>query len=112
MHFSPKQLTLRTLLLVCLTLIGGSVRAQESGTSAQYPTLTALEQTIVPASDPVALTARLRGIRDIPLPPVTPPVRQVGEKQLFWVSNSSENSEFQISATLRIIGEHIYMWLE
>jgi immune inhibitor A len=112
MRFSSKPLTLRVLLLICLTFAGGSVRAQESEAPIQYPTLTALQETVVPASDPVALTRRLRGIKNIPPPPVSPPVRQIGEKQLFWVSNDSENSEFQVSATLRVIGEHIYMWLE
>lgn len=112
MSFSFRSLIFRALLLACLILAGGSARAQQAQAPAEYPTLTALEQTVVPQSDPVALARRLRQIGDIPPPPVSSPARQVGEKQLFWVSNDSENTEFQISATLRVVGEHIYMWLE
>ncbi|HEX2909114.1 MAG TPA: hypothetical protein VHO69_19730, partial [Phototrophicaceae bacterium] len=63
-------------------------------------------------ADPVALAQRLRGVTTIPAPPTTARTRQVGERQNFWVLNSSENLEFQISATLRVVGEHIYLWVQ
>jgi len=112
MPFRRKTFLLRALVLVCLTQAGGSARAQEAQAPAQYPTLAALEQTIVPQADPLALARRLRGVSDIPPPPVDPPVREVGEQQLFWVTNDTENRTYPISATLRVVGEHIYLWLE
>ncbi len=86
--------------------------ASAKQTEVEYPTLAALEAAIVPLADPVELAQRLRGVREIPKPPEDAPVRKVGSRQLFWVINASENVEFQVQAVLRVVGEHIYLWLE
>jgi immune inhibitor A len=96
------------ILLACVFLIGGSVAAQTD----TYPTVTALEQTVIPPIDAVALAQSLRRVGEIPPPPTTPPVWTVGDQQTFWVTNNVENIDFQVTATLRVIGDHIYMWLE
>ncbi|MEO8607007.1 MAG: hypothetical protein ABI690_03960 [Chloroflexota bacterium] len=101
------------ILLFCsLSFTAVNVQAQDSNPSASYPTLTALEQAHIPLVDPVDLAKRLRHVKNIPTPPESVPVRHVGEQQKFWVSNDVENSEFQVTATLRVVGKHIYMWLE
>jgi immune inhibitor A len=110
MFFSlNKKLT--ASFFACL-LLPQFVVAQHINAPTEYPTLAVLEQTVVPQADPVALAKQLRGIGEIPPPPDSPPVRQVGEQETFWVVNDSENREFQVTATLRVVGEHIYMWLE
>jgi len=112
MRFRLKRIAFGFILLAGVALAGEPTRAQHTSAPTEYPTLVNLEQTVVPQADPVALAKRLRGIKDIPPPPPSPPVRQVGERETFWVINDSENREFPVSATLRVVGEHIYMWLE
>lgn len=96
--------------LFALLLAVPSSHAQQN--EVEYPTLAALEAAVVPLADPVELAQRLRGVREIPKPPESAPVRKVGSQQLFWVINTAENREFQVAAALRIIGEHIYLWVE
>ncbi len=101
-----------SIYLACLLLIISLVRAQDSVTSGTYPTLDALEQAVVPAADFVSLAQRFRGVGRIPPPPASVPLRQVGDIETFWVNNSGEQREFQVSATLRAIGQHVYLWVE
>jgi immune inhibitor A len=108
--YRSQRFIITKVLIITLALSGTSSAAQELLTD--YPTLTALESTTIPPADPIALAARLREVRDIPAPPESTPTRQVGEQQTFWVTNSSEDQDFQVSATLRVVGEHIYLWLE
>ncbi|MBI5671654.1 MAG: immune inhibitor A [Chloroflexi bacterium] len=88
------------------------LHAQQPGAPADYPTLTALETTNVPAANRVELAQRLRRVGAIPATPASAPVRQVGERQTFWVLNSTENREFQVTATLRVVGDRIYLWVQ
>jgi len=37
---------------------------------------------------------------------------QVGEEKTFWVTNTDNNENFQVQATLRYVGENIYFWIE
>lgn len=103
-------------LLICILFatisIGSPLRAQQPGAPADYPTLTALETTSVPAADRVELARRLRGVEAIPPTPASATTRQVGERQAFWVLNSAEDREFQVTAALRVVGEHIYLWVQ
>ena len=100
------------MLFASLGLSAGTSIAQQAQAPSEYPTLTALETTIIPKADPVALAQRLRGVGKIPPPPASPSIHQIGEQQDFWVENSTDDQEFQVSATLRVIGEHIYLWVE
>ncbi len=106
LHVVLAILTLNVLLMVA------PVRAQVPAVDADYPTLDALETTTLPAANVVALAQQLRGVGEVPPPPVSAPVRQVGERQSFWAINSSENKEFEIPATLRALGQHIYLWVQ
>ena len=59
------------------------------------------------------MAERLQGLsniaRTLPAPAVAP---QVGDVQKFWVSNQDTNRFFQVDATLRYAGDHLYFWIE
>ncbi len=101
-------------LLAVLLLLSSPIHAQTSTPTANddYPTVTALAQTVVPVADAVDLARRFRGVQTLPTPPANAVTRKVGEVEQFWVENNGANREFQISATLRVVGQHIYMWVQ
>jgi hypothetical protein len=101
------------LLAVIFLLLDTPVAArQESAMSTDYPTVIALEQMTVPLADRIALARQFKGAGNMPAPPTSVQVRQVGDRERFWVSDSSANREFQITAILRVVGQHIYFWVE
>ncbi|MEA3327462.1 MAG: immune inhibitor A [Chloroflexota bacterium] len=75
--------------------------------------LLTLQQEIIPINDPIFLAERLGGKNNIPetLPDPNTPYR-VGDKQEFWVTNVDTNENFEISTTLRYLGENVYIWIE
>jgi hypothetical protein len=97
-----------TLIIVLLAV--SPVAAQQSAAPVDYPTVTALEQAVIPLADRVSLAQRFNGVGAIPPPPASAPARKVGEQETFWVSNNDR--DFQVTATLRVAGEHIYFWVE
>lgn len=86
---------------------------QEAPAPVPEDTLRILENTVVPVNDLRDLARRLKGERDIPLtvPPPSAPLT-VGNRQSFWVTNVDTNENFQISATLRYITDHLYFWIQ
>jgi immune inhibitor A len=94
------------------TLIPTSTYVPTLAPLSDYPTVDAIHAADIPARDRVDLARRFLGITDIPAPPASVPTRQVGEQQMFWVSNSSADVETQITATLLAVGEHIYIWVD
>jgi hypothetical protein len=100
------------LLLVCAAvflLLLSPVRAKPTD---EYPTVKALQQAVIPTANLVELAERLRGAPPPPPPPISAPAHQVGEQQPFWVLDTSGDRDFQVTATLRVIGQHIYLWVE
>jgi len=77
-------------------------------------TLNTLEQAVVPNSDPNDLAQRLKGIENIPtiLPTIPVETFQEGQRKEFWATNMDRNESFQVKATLRKIGVHVYFWVE
>ncbi len=75
--------------------------------------LRTLQDEVVPINDPIDLAERLEGKSDIPktLPDPNAPYH-VGDGQRFWVTNVDSNENFQIDATLRYRGDHVYIWIE
>lgn len=73
----------------------------------------ALKQTIVPDNDLYDLACRLKNVcnvaKTVPSP-ATP--YKVGDKQQFWIQNSDTSKSFQVTAVLRYITPHSYMWVE
>ncbi|MBZ0283769.1 MAG: immune inhibitor A [Anaerolineae bacterium] len=103
----------RFILLTVFMLIVAPARAQQpTAPDAVYPTVIALQETVVPAADPLELAERFRNIETVLPPPESVSPRKVGEQQAFWIIDSAADREFQINATLRVVGEHIYMWVE
>ena len=81
---------------------------------AERSTEELLAEVEVPERDPVKLATRLKKL-DRPIPVVvneTPPRYQVGDREVFWVSNQDTKEHFTITATLRCVTPHVYMWVE
>ena len=106
-----RLLHVKKSIVLFLMLLAGSVLAQQADT-VQFPTVVALEQAVIPVRDRVELAQRFLGVGAIPPPPTSAPARSLGEQETFWVSNSQDDRVFQVSATLRAAGEHIYLWVE
>ena len=98
------------LALVFLCVIPAA--AQSSQDLNNYPTLVALNTAVIPARDRVSLAERLLNLTNVPQKPVTAAVQQVGTQQTFKAANSSDNTTIDVPATLRYVGQHIYMWVE
>ena len=79
---------------------------------ADYPTWIALNYTLIPASDPLRLAQELNGLTVEPILPTRAVTRELGEVQSFWIVNDSEDRSFQVEADLRVVGEHLYLWVE
>lgn len=94
---------------LALLLTGAPLRADPG---EDLTTLDALAQAIIPPRDRLDLARRLLGVRDIPAPPASAAPRAHGERQTFWATNLYENRPFQVTAVLRAVGEHIYLWVE
>ncbi|MBE2268308.1 MAG: immune inhibitor A [Anaerolinea sp.] len=106
---------MRKLLAVLVLLLSfGVVSAQDTPPPGEgdYPTVAELANEPIPQRDRLELAERLRGVTDIPAPPTDVPDRQVGDQDTFFVSNSSEGYTREITATLQVVGEHIYLWVE
>jgi len=73
-----------------------------------------LANTQVPFADPYDLAKRLRHIAGtFPQPtPLVPVPYSLGDRDSFWVLNLHSAQSFQISATLRYISPHLYMWVQ
>lgn len=100
----------KLLIVFALLLAFGVAYAQES--DPEYPTLIELANEPIPSRDRLELAERLRGVTDIPAPPTSAPDRRVGEQAPFNVTNSSGGYTRDITATLQVAGEHIYLWVE
>jgi hypothetical protein len=99
---------------LCLAFIAAfflfaPVRAQQTD---EYPTVAALQQAVIPTANLVELAERLRGAPPPPPPPTHAPAHQVGEQQAFWALDTSGDRDFQVTATLRVVGQDIYLWVE
>ena len=107
--FASRRLALITAIIFLIVL---PAVAQNSDSGNDYPTLAALSSAIIPARDRVDLAERLLGVTNVPAAPMTAVTRQVGEQQVFTAANSSDNTTLNIPATLQVVGEHIYLWVE
>jgi immune inhibitor A len=68
----------------------------------------------MPPCDYVALARDLRGIRT-PIPKVvrdTPLSMSVGDQQRFWVGDVDKAVNREVTATLRVLTEHLQMWVQ
>jgi immune inhibitor A len=112
MHVSKRLL--RPLVLACLALVLAAPAAAQDGAQApnEFPTVDALQNSVIPPRDRVALAEELLGVTYIEPPPSTPPEYHIGDHETFRVANTSENLSFEVDAVLRAVGRHIYLWVE
>jgi immune inhibitor A len=85
-----------------------SVFAQEDESS--YPTVTALEEAVLPARDRVLLAQQLLGVGPIDPPPTEP--FAVGDRKMFKALNTSANRIFEFEAELFARGDSVYIWVD
>jgi hypothetical protein len=72
-----------------------------------------LELAEIPPNDPVELACRLEGVCNIPETMAAPAAPRVaGEADTFWVTNITNNDQFQVHATLQYVTPHLYFWVE
>jgi immune inhibitor A len=99
-------------------------------TATLTPSATPSRSVSSPSAESKAMEERLRAAempqRDIrllaehlkkvgPIPEVvreTPLVYQVGDKGEFWVGNTDTMEQFQVTAVLRYVTPHLYVWVE
>ncbi|MBC8172105.1 MAG: hypothetical protein H7X77_10550, partial [Anaerolineae bacterium] len=98
------------LILILLTIFAAG--SAQPADPADYPTLTALEQAVIPVRDRLLLGRELLGITEIAPPPTEPETYSLGERRSFKALNTSVNQIFQFEAELKGIGEHIYIWID
>ncbi|MEM6527246.1 MAG: hypothetical protein AAF653_03070, partial [Chloroflexota bacterium] len=101
---------LAVVLLLLLPMI--AAHAQDTPEPPAYPTVDALNAAVVPPRDQTDLARRLRGVTEIPAPPQNPAPLAVGTVDTFRADNSAANTSFEVDAELRMVGEHIYLWVE
>ncbi len=75
-------------------------------------TLDGLLNLDVPRNDPLQIVPRLKKTSDTFATPVAPVTHQIGDKLGFWVSRDITGTNQFITATLRYITPHAYVWLE
>ncbi|TVR21241.1 MAG: hypothetical protein EA396_08280 [Anaerolineaceae bacterium] len=102
------------LLALLLTLIAPPITAEDrEQTPRDFPTQTALQQTVIPALSASAVAGRLRGVDVAALPPPdVPETRALGDVETFWASNSGTFDTFEITAELRAFAPNVYIWVE
>lgn len=100
-------------ILVLIALLVAPASAQQGNEApVEYPTVAALQNTFIPPRDRVALAQELLGVGEIAPPPTSALTRQIGEQATFNVTDSGSDASFQVEATLRAIGDHIYLYVE
>ncbi|MGQ9627796.1 MAG: hypothetical protein ACUVV0_12940 [Anaerolineae bacterium] len=73
-----------------------------------------LAETVVPERDLLDLAVRLKKVE----PPVrriardAPSHYELGDEEVFWISDQDANKNFTATATLRYITPHLYMWVQ
>jgi len=72
-----------------------------------------LTETIVPINDPIDLASRLGGKDNVPNVLIDQDMPYaVGAQKEFWVTNTDNNENFKVQATLQYLGENLYFWIE
>ncbi len=102
------------IALLAASLCVMPVLAQDPASATDFPTVAALDSAVIPPRDRVDLAERLRGViaSEIPPTPAPAPAHQVGDEETFTAVNSSDNTSFTVSATLKVVGAHIYLWVQ
>ena len=86
-------------------------------TPTPLPPLTTEEMLALEPVPERDLRRLARQLKDpgVPIPVVvnpTPPAYRVGDKETFWVANLDTDENLQITADLRYVTAHVYMWVQ
>jgi hypothetical protein len=82
-------------------------------TYTPFDTLHIFENTTVSLSDLIDLAQRLEGKQNLPVSLTAPPTQySIKDQQIFWVTDTGTNENFQVQATLRYVTDHVYFWIE
>ena len=75
--------------------------------------LNILEKIEIPQSDLAAQAQRLTNVGEIPeVVRDAPYDYQLGDQEDFWASNTDSNENFELTAVLKYITPHLYVWVE
>jgi immune inhibitor A len=76
-------------------------------------TLSLLEQISIPDAELPDIVCHLKDVCGVPLtePGPSSPLT-VGKQEQFWLSDTDTNEDYQVTATLRYITDHVYFWAE
>ena len=106
----------RLVLILLMLLVGMNVLASDVDVppidGEHFPTAAALEAAPPPTADRYDLARRFFGVTEIPAPPTTPPVYELGTQETFTVTTTQSGQAETFAAELRAIGEHVYVWVE
>jgi len=89
-----------------------ALAAQDAPLPSPLPLEEALNTTPIPVRDRVDLARRLLGVTDIPEPPTSAFGYRAGAQEMFYVTDTTNNRIVSVQATLRVVGEHIYLWVQ
>lgn len=71
-----------------------------------------LDNIIVPEANPGELAERLLGVDEVPETYPDPDIpHQIGEVKEFWVTDTSQDENFQTTAVLQYVTPHSYFWV-
>ncbi len=85
----------------------------DTGAAPSGETVLLLQDTIVPENDPLELADRFLGIENVPdTIPAPAQYFEVGDRRSFWVTNTDTNETSSYDATLRYVGDIVYFWVE
>jgi immune inhibitor A len=105
--------TIRRLAVVLLiTLLWPSTTLADPASGAPNEMVDRLLQANLPGRDPVDLAVRLRGLVQVPLPSIRPAPLLVGREDAFWILDQRTAQLFQTRATLRLVTDHAYWFVE
>ncbi|NDJ59533.1 MAG: hypothetical protein GYB67_00320 [Chloroflexi bacterium] len=110
--FALLSLSLLIILAPILAPINAPTLAQDAAAPLDFPTLAALESATLSPRNRSELAQRFGLVDAIPPAPLSAPARQVGEQQMFFATNTFDDVTIEVAATLRVVGEHIYLWVE
>ena len=80
---------------------------------AANETASILNESLVPEADPIDLAQRLAGKVNVPETLIdTEAPHAVGAQKSFWIMDTDTTETSQVEATLRYVGEHVYIWVE
>ena len=102
------------LMLLASSLMGFSPQGTILA-APPAPAQEAIPQTAMPWRDLGDLAVRLKGVSPDAAkaaPAQNPTARQVGDRTSFWVADQANDRYYSVSATLKVVTPHAYMYVE